>query len=192
MHETALAHAARPERVAVLGLLLEPYSLGHELLLIRESNPLVVGGVPKPTDLASAVLICCQGWQANSRIGADRLLPLKKAIWHWRTRKCFFGVEQAKFRAYRENGSMEFPMPEIFEPGEKPGRPPGSPLLLRLHLFLTARLGLAESAAWDYPLGLAKMRWQCYWEEEGGLKVQNHNEAAFDNFIAEQEGQCRA
>ena len=43
---------------------------------------------------------------------------------------------------------------------------------------------LSESAAWDYPAGLAKMRWATHCESEGCFDVKNANEAAFDEHVA--------
>ena len=41
MHDALFADAARPERVSILHLLMLDYSIGHELLLWRQRNPLV-------------------------------------------------------------------------------------------------------------------------------------------------------
>lgn len=40
MHEPLLSRAAAPTKTVVLGLLMRPYSLGHELFLLREDNPM--------------------------------------------------------------------------------------------------------------------------------------------------------
>ncbi len=50
-----------------------------------------------------------------------------------------------------------------------------------------SHLRLTESQAWDYPLGLAKMRWACHWEQESGLDIYNAHDAVFDAFVREQE-----
>ncbi len=42
MHELAFADAARPSPVVILNLLLCEYSIGHELLLFRRRNALVI------------------------------------------------------------------------------------------------------------------------------------------------------
>jgi hypothetical protein len=56
-----------------------------------------------------------------------------------------------------------------------------------LQQWLILYLRLSEVEAWDYPYGLAKCRWACYWEQEQGLKIYNAHDAEFDAFVAEQE-----
>jgi hypothetical protein len=48
---------------------------------------------------------------------------------------------------------------------------------------------LSEAAAWDYPVGMAKMRWAAHWEAEGGLDVYNAHESEADAHIAYWESQ---
>lgn len=202
MHEAALAQAALPAPVQILGLALRPYSLGHELFLIREANPLAVsiagriGDIKRP-DLATAALICCGTWHENRALHRDWLMSLKLAIWKFRPvvrngLKENFGREVEAFREYQQSGCLEFRHSELIRPGMKTTRIPGAPFLLRLHQFLMTRLGLPESAAWDYPLGLAKMRWQTYWEEEDFYEIYSDHDAEFDRFIAEQEALANA
>jgi hypothetical protein len=85
---------------------------------------------------------------------------------------------------------LEFPLSEITRPGSgPPGRPQGAPFALRLHQFLVTHLRLAAEEAWDYPLGLAKMQWAAYWEEEGGLQIYNWQDAEHDAFVAKCEAE---
>jgi hypothetical protein len=46
-------------------------------------------------------------------------------------------------------------------------------------------LRMSETQAWDYPVGLAKMRWAAYWEEQAGLEVYNEDNAEMDRLASE-------
>jgi len=194
MHEAALSSAALPAPTLVLGLLLEPYSLGHELFLIRENNPILTGErLPTMPDLAGAALICCQGYEANRRMYRDRLLPLKLWLWRLRNRRAQFLPELACFRGYMAAGRQEMPLsPMVKKQGD--GRAPGAPFLLRIHQFLTTKLGLTQEAAWDFPYGFAVMQWEAFYESEGGLNIQNGPETSHLEYVdkMEKEAQCQA
>ena len=195
MHDAALSRAALPDPTVILGLALRPYSIGHELFLIRERC--WYQAALRPQDLMKAALICCQTWDETRRMTTDWLLGPKLSVWHWRIRKLlrepYLTRELAAFAAYREDGSLEFPLSGITRPNSGPVKtPPGAPFLLRLQQFLMIKLGLAEAEAWDYPLGLAKMRWMSYWEEEGGIEIYNSFDADHDKFVAEMEAKASA
>ncbi len=197
-------------------MLLKPYSLGHELWLLRENNPIVqvageqVGGrspahtsQPLTSSLPSAVLICCQSWTELKRMRSDRLLGLKLWIWRRRIQKkaagkryelgklptskphtSYLDEELAKFLAYRNDGLLELPLSQVTRTDRGPApRLPGTPFLLRLQQWVMTHFGLTEAEAWDYPAGLAKIRWSAHWEAEGGLEVFNAHDAEEADFI---------
>lgn len=193
MHEPLLAEAALPAPTVVLGLLMRPYSLGHELFLLREENPLVT----EPTKanaghLLQAVWVCASTWDEAKRTPYDWLAGLKLKLLAWRNRGANIETQTLLWLAYRYKGTAEFPLSEIASPDKQSGRLPGAPFLLRLHMFAMEHLRLSESAAWDYPYGLAKMRWACYWEQQGGLDIYNDNEAEHDRFVREMEAKLNA
>lgn len=198
MHEAALAQAALPAPTIVLGLPLRPYSLGHELFLVRENNPLCVPNVALEDirfhHLTEAVLICSQSWAENLSVNNDWLIRLKLKIWGRRIRKMEFDEELELFRSYRSLGEMFFPTSDRLKPGSKSARMPGCPFLLRLHQFLVTRLRMSAEAAWDYPKGLAVMQWQTYWESEDRMEIYNSHDAEFDAFVEkmEKEAACQA
>lgn len=204
MHEAVLASAALPPPAVVLGLLLQPYSIGHELFLIREGNPLAfalrpIGHLATRPQLAQAALICCQGWSANRDQWRDRLSGLKLRLWRWRTRKLDLESEVDAFVKYQSGGCLELPLsPTITDTkNETPSRLSGSPFLLRVHQFLTTKLGLSQPEAWDYPYGLGVIQWETWHESEGSLHVLNAAEAEHLEFVErmekeEKEKSCRA
>jgi len=203
MHESALSRAALPAPTVCLGMLLHPYSLGHELWLLREQNDLL--RLPPPQShqaspelttpspamllaLPAAVLICCQSWTELAVMRRDWTLGLKLWLWRRRTRSMDHVAEVHKFARYRDDGLLELPLSQILKPDKTaPARLPGAPFVLRLQQWLMGQFGLSEAEAWDYPAGLAKMRWAAHWEQEGCLDVYNAHDAEFDAFVADQE-----
>lgn len=192
-------------------MLLRPYSLGHELWLIREGNSLVgqASSLSAIDHLPAAVLICCQSWEELKRMRSDHLLGLKLWLWNRRIKsrinreftrinanengdsrslasiRGYQEQELAKFISYRNEGLLEFPCSQVTRADRGPSpRLPGTPFILRLQQWLMTHLQLTESSAWDYPVGLAKMRWAAHWEQEGGLEIYNAHEEQEDAFIA--------
>lgn len=197
MHESCLARAARQTPAVVLGLLLRPYSLGHELALIRENNPLWEIDTASAGQLAEAVWICGSTWNElrpswwnlfKARIWMRRVSAKKGRFGKPTPPRFDFEQELKKFVAYRNEGSLEFPIDDSLDTTESGGtsRTPGAPFLLRLHMFLTMRRGKSDAAAWDFPYGLAKMEWCSFWESETGrLKIYNHEDAEHDAMVRE-------
>jgi hypothetical protein len=177
-----------------MGLLLRPYSLGHDLRLTRQGNPLANSDTGTLLDLRDAALICHQGWRECERMPWDPLIRFKLWLWRRRARKCSFALDLATFTQYRAAGSLEFPPSGVARPSADPSdaRIAGCPFILRLQQFLMIHLRLTEEQAWDYPLGLAKCRWGCYWEENGDWNIYNEGEAALDKYVLEQEAKGAA
>jgi hypothetical protein len=198
MHESLMARAVLPAPVRIYGIELLPLSLGHQLFLIRENNPLAIGGECMPADLFEAMWICSSRY-TELRNARNSLAYIPK-LWLLRRRAKKYNpeTELKAFREYIEDGSLELPvseMPRVRQSSE-PTRPPGAPFLLRLHQFVMTHHKLSAPDAWDFPFGEAKIRWATHWEQQGGLDIYNEHEAQFDAFIAEQEAkgekQCQA
>ena len=174
-----------------MGLLLRPYSIGHDLRLTGLGNPLHNSSNATFPQLKEAAFVCSQGWIETDRIYWDRLLSLKGRLWQWRFRGLDPAAELAKFIRYRNEGSLEFPPSEIQDPSRSGStKVAGSPFALRLHHFLMFHLRLTEAEAWDYPLGLAKCRWGCYWEEYGGSSIYNEIEASADAYARKMDAEA--
>jgi hypothetical protein len=188
MHEAALSFAALPAPVRIFGLPMRPYSLGHEMFLIREQNPILSGdsATVSREKLAQAVLICSSSFQECRRFHSDYLASLKLAIFRRKTRKIDHGPEIEAFFEYRKDGTKSLPGGRQTVK-DADGRIAGAPFLLRLYQFLVVDLNTDPDAAWDYPLGLAMFQFATYWEERGTYSVfseldqlQNEALAALD------------
>lgn len=182
MHEQHFAAAIRPDLQVVLRLPMRPYSIGHEILLIRQGNPLVTMGPESfkelPEDrqrsaLRRAALVCYRSWTQNQK--RDRWLWL----WGWFIRNFDLETEVENFQAYRTDGIRDFKtvkMPRIRGAENVPYHYFGSPEMARLILFLLDRR-LPEfhgvPTVYDFPVSLARMLYLSSLEETGAVWVQN-------------------
>lgn len=172
MHESQLALAALPAPVVIQRTPLRPYSLGHELFLTREGNAFICGGTPTRVDLVQGVWICANSWTENTTSQNSFLAPLAARLIARRFSKCDLALCLQSFAEYLRDGSLEFPLSDIPRSDRgTPKRLPGAPFILRLHEFVMRHLKKTEAEAWDYPVGLAKMRWAAHWEAEDGLDI---------------------
>lgn len=171
MHDEAFANAFMPRRARVLQIPLRHYSLAHEIWLISRNNPILSrGGNIRREDIIQAVLICAHTHAQLLKLDTDIFLGWKIRIWRRRLRAEDFALALAAFEEYRAAGSTEPPTLEVA--GEK-GHPPGAPFVLQLLQFLMQRMHLSETAALDYPFGLAKWHYCAHWESEQSLRIKN-------------------
>ena len=178
MHDALIADAARPARVSILKLPMLDYSIGHELILWQRRNPFVTYTSSSfnelPFDdqakaLNQAVLVCCER------------LPQWPRWWAWGCRKLDKGAEMAKFREYREAGSLDLPVVKM-------PRTPGA----HFHYFGSPETGVLinyvsehhqamiaahfDGSPLNFPFGLARILYMTYQEGEGHVWVENYHD----------------
>lgn len=192
MHEPQLALAALPANPRIYGVELRDYSLGHELWLTRENSPFLSGATVMPQDVFEAVWICSSTWQELKDARRSFLYLPKLWLLKRNAKKCnrdlkYHPVAVQAFKDYRESGCLELPLSDNVRPERERsrGRECGTPFILRLHQFLCLTYRLSDVEAWDHPVGLAKMRWAAFWEQEGGLDVKNAFDAECDRLAEE-------
>lgn len=177
MNDLAFADAARPMPAVILRLRLKPYSIGHELLLQGQRNPII--GNPSEFDslpmkmqrlaLVGAVMICERSWDEQDN--PHRWLRL----WGWLLRKANWKSEVSSFRNYRINGST---FPALLPiPKNEEGRTPGGPFI--------ARLLLLSGINYDCPLGLAQWIYSTHQECEGNCKIANETDSAVEGMVSD-------
>jgi len=188
MHELPFADAVRPGAVSVLKLLMLRYAVGHEILLLAGRNPLVVLGeegfeqLPGEEQRLAVIMaadVCCQGWaEHHARYSRWQRFRVgrKWAQWRRAIRGDDFGAAAAAWRKYRAAGSESFPTEEMPNTGGE-FRYFGQPEMAALVNFLQITCGLSEEEAFDYPLGLARMRRLAWLESEGSVRITNEGEA---------------
>jgi hypothetical protein len=205
VHEPIFCDAVRPAGRVCLRLPLRTYSIGHEILLWRQRNPLLTltaaafSSLPiedQKSWLRKAVLICSNDWRGNFR--RQRWL----AVWRYFTEGCDYGWETLEFQMYLmeqrtllKTLSAAVPLEaeafEIANAGEKlaMGRPLGSPLAAQLlnfvmrralHLALDDRGGWAKfwrpATIYDAPFAQSANLMLAELECEGRLHVENERE----------------
>ncbi len=195
MHELAFADATRPTPVSVLKLPLRTFTLGHELLLLRQRNAFML--LPESDfnallwpwqrlQLQRAVLVCYRDWEGNQK--PERFLKL----WNWFTRNADLRVAIADFRNYLAEHRQLLPslssdVPEdaeayqIANRGEEigGGRSLGAPMLAQLVNFAQERrLGteLGFQTLWDVPYALAGNLYFTDLERNGQMHIENFRE----------------
>ena len=184
MHELTFADAAIPAPAVVLGLPLAPYSLRHELLLLRHRSPFLCLSLeefntqPRPQQVFAITF-------------AAQLCAARAPGWFWRFRRHDYTLAVAEFRNYLAEGRKLLPALssadehdkeayEIANNGEKmtAGRPLGSPLLAQLLHFCIAEMRLTYEEALDSPFAHVGNLYFANLESKGSLYVENHAEAA--------------
>ncbi len=164
-----------PKPVRILRVPLLPYSIGHELILVRERNPLLAprehfNQLPIAEQIKAivrAVQVCSRTWEQNKR--PDRWVK----FWCWLIRRSDFPLAIAEFRNYRDEGSTFPPIWEEPGDGEDKGRKLGSPHMARL---LDYSLQVCGPAAFDAPLGAMQWLYLSSCEAEGLINIANEHE----------------
>jgi len=160
-------NAAIPEPVAILGVRLRPFSLGHVLLLNRFSNAFGTGTSPAIEDLIQAIVICSQKY-ADALADMDNpKLPQIVAAWQrklaprnrlgFRSPGLGFspGAEVGRFSEYVRAGST-FPLFTVKENHQ--GDATGLPMVQSVKVLLQSKMNFTEAEVLDRPWGL------CLWD----------------------------
>lgn len=211
MHDSAFAATARQGSAVILRLPMRPYSIGHELLLLAQQNPLLYAREyfdnlsPALQRLAviRAALVCYRTWNQNQQ--PERHLRL----WGWRIRKDDFALAIAEFRNYRAAGSACPPTPTkenykiaAGKPDAEFGREFGGCYYAKLVAHFSRGgmfSALGHETAFDVPLGFANYVYLSELELDGMALIENEREAqvaaemdeARRQAAAEKEAQCQ-
>lgn len=184
-----------------------PYSIGHEILLLNQRNPLIFDRADfeklEPAQQRSAViraaLVCYRTWGQNHR--RERNLSL----WMWFNRRANWAAEIAEFRNYRTAGTSYPPAPTddaymMANGGQKRdgGRSLGGSDLARALGFACDHFkALGCESAYDVPFGLANHLYLTAMEMEGNVVIENEREAEVREELVEhmakieEERRCR-
>lgn len=186
MHELSFADAARPTPVVCLRLRLHPYTLGHEILLLKERNAVFLcpqeqfAALPLEQQIFAIkrfTLICSQSWEENA--GRQKWLNL----WGWLTRKADYSIELVEIRNYLAAAHAVLPPPtaeadEIENGKPEKGRALGSPYLAQLINFATDRLAIfGVKSVFNVPFALCGSLYFSKLESDGVFRVENSKEA---------------
>jgi hypothetical protein len=189
MQDALYADAIKPARVNILKLPLRDYSLGHELLLLRERNPFLMqtpfGFSQLPMEqrifaLHRATWICSNTHQQNE---GESFVWFKLKQLRFLRRKLTmddYALAAAEFWNYLNAGRGTPRLSKRRQKsGEEAGRPFGAPILPQLFQFvltLPEIKGQKVNAAWDYPFSAAIWRYFVHLEMEGSIQIENADE----------------
>jgi len=181
--DAAYLRAVVPEPFRVLGLKLEPFSIGHYLLLHRFDVAFVTGVEPNIGDLFLGVWICAHSWEENNALLDSSRFWEDMATWRgqvygrgllgWvRPRKVDLGEKTKLFLDYVEQGLR---WPKFFYEDQQASATAGAPFVQTVKVVLMKEVGLSESDVLNRPMAL------CLWDYitlgELNGKVQIYNEA---------------
>jgi hypothetical protein len=204
VHELSAADALRPSPVCILNLPLSEYSLGHELLLFRRRNALVILSETAFSELdfalqihaiREAVWICSDSFSARDRferpswfMAGFRWNEWKRKRWAKRLKHLTlqdYALAAAEFRNYLSEAQSCPPIPtkhaiSVLYPDDKNehGRGFGQPFFLTLYQFV---IGLPKdewvcATAWDFPYARALWLYFAKCEAEGAYRIENAKE----------------
>jgi hypothetical protein len=187
MQSQAFAAAVRPAPRRILRVWLQPYSLGHEILLLGEGNSLLLD--PEEFDalpltqrifaIIRAAQICSRTWAQNHKPDTNLYL------WFWLIRRDDKEKACREFRGYRNEGST---FPAMGKSKCPESERSGSPLAARLLDYASDRWG---AAALDLPLGMIQWLYFAHAEADGGCNVKNDYQLRLEVELAEHEAAFR-
>ena len=170
-----------PDEWVILGRRLQPFSIGHALLLHRLGLPFMEQGAgsgkhgAKSGDLIIAVEICARPYDLAVRwIGSawlKRRLWWRNIVFAWRYRNTAI-VQQGKYSLYLQEAWRCPPVISLRDREYEAG----APFLLNLQCLLMKELRCSEAESLRIPLAKA-LWWACaIGEANGGFRIQNKRE----------------
>lgn len=167
-----------PDSYRVLGHRMQPFTIGHALLLERMRNPLVtLHRDAGRGDLKLAIAICSRPFPRAEQLVQSRWIAAWLAlIWcpFW---KLNAGIQQ--FLAYRTNAERT---PEAWTNDTENKSPRvKSPIAYRIRVWMITELGISPREAICTPLAIA-LHDYCVWAElQGALELyDDEDEEALD------------
>ena len=189
MHDLAFADASRPRPVAILGLPMRDYSIGHEIILSSKRNPLVLGPLESAQELPieerhraiiEAADVCCQTWEEYRQIYSRWVDRIRSAMIWWRWGKILKNSDFSKaiedFYEYRNAGTGSLPLAKMPSRREGEYRVFGQPEMATLLNFLIIDCKTPHNEAIDAPLGESRMRYLAHLESHGGVRIINEDD----------------
>ena len=176
-----------------LGLPLAPYTLRHELVLLRQRSPFLCMSEAEFNELPKSQ-------QVFALTLAAQLCASRKPGWFWKHRDHDYALGVAEFWNYLREGRRLLPVLSSTKPEDKDayemandgekmsaGRPLGSPLLAQLIHYCMSKdgLGLDYESALDSPFAHVANMYFSHLESAGSLYIENHKEAEVKAEMAE-------
>lgn len=138
------------ENVAIAGVRLRRYSIGHEVLLQRLGSPFTFGGLPTVHDLFLGCAVCSQSYENAIRAVGSWYLSIYARCWRWKAARIDPNREIVSFGRYREAGLWT---PDVNIPSR--GRLLKSPWLIRLAAMMASEFHMPLAEVMNCPVALA-------------------------------------
>lgn len=172
--------ALYPEPAVVLGRRLQPFCLGHALLLQRLGSPFAADEPrrgPMPADLLLAVIVCSKPYPAAEQLVMSPRLPRRLTRAGIRMWLCYsparIQIELIRFGRYIEDAWRS---PKVWI--ERSGAPRGAPPVATLKVTLMSGLGMSAIEALSMPIGAAIWDATTYSESMGGIRIRSASDEA--------------
>jgi hypothetical protein len=175
--------ASIQEPVNVLGLNLNPFSLGHLFLMRRYECPFASDDPNEMAgcgDLMLACVICSRTYEEFLEFIHDIdfkwLNEWDKKVSKWFRKKQLDALEEfQKFNNYRQTALY---IPYVSPTSSDPGTPSGAHWSMTIYQFMTKELGYTTSEALNMPLAQAIVEYYKALETMGCVTLMNDFECA--------------
>lgn len=185
--DKAFQRAFTPHTFTVMGLRMEPLSLGHLLLLDSIESGFADGSGGTAADLIASAFICSQPHEAASKSLRSAWGGLFMRVWGWvlRFRKFNLALEAAKFQSYVAHFKT-FPKAKPAN-GNGQARELTTPEEWRLLAMLMADFGFTERDALNCPMNRAACYWVAEGDRRGTLETFGERRSEFWDHVARLE-----
>lgn len=164
--------AAYPRRFTICGIRMEPYSLGHKLLLGSVGSPFETNQRAGIADLAVALQICSRSYQqALHFIQSDSMRCMIErwlALFVSENSECDWAEKFGLFREYIQAHS-EQPVYSVDE--SKVGDPSGCPITQLVKVMLMREMHFSEAEILNRPWGLCLWDYTTLRELDGVVRI---------------------
>lgn len=175
------ALAVLPQRFTVLGQILEPFTLGHALLLTRLESPFAPfsdhAAAPADSDgvgeLVAAIWVCAQPWRHAAKHLASRRTRWLMRGWQWQLNWGKLARASALFQAYLVESTRG---PRTF--AKDTDSQLRSPSIAVIRVLLANAFGLTPDQSLDTPLAAALWDLAAYQELKGNVELVDPVRAA--------------
>ena len=183
--------ALSPSRHVVLGLELQPLTLGHVRLLASLDSALLTDRTPSIQDLITAVLVCAQPWEEAERdMGKGWRFNLVMAFWGWKCRKIVRdGMLSHQSQLLDEYLSEALEVPAFTPKGDAKLVDREAPWFWRLLVLLMTQFGMSKRDALNMPVVEANLLWITKGEMEDTLRIATDVEEDFWEWSQQQDNE---
>ncbi len=163
--------AAIPEPVTLLGQQLEPFSLGHWVILERFECAYVCGGALTIPDLMLGVLVCCHTYEEFIDLARKESIFELTRKWSKRLGNFDFAEKSRDFGKYINDALENMPKYWAEEKSGGTKKKAGAPYVQTLRAFLLSKSTLTPREIMNQPFALSAWDMTAMLELDGMLQI---------------------